>query len=163
VGKHKAYSITGPDGHKSGSLVLHGHGKRFTLFVPDELCNEREICGIAWIAASTVSLFVHYTDAPYVSKVKGDLLGSLAFCGTALPESMTFQSRDPDANGHLAGIPDGIVASAKNCVIEDAAHEAIFMLYKLGDTACSCHSVRLITPLVAFACAIAVVIGPKWS
>jgi hypothetical protein len=64
-------------------------------------------------------------------------------------------------NGQIEGIPPGIMGSQKNAVIEDGEHRPILVIYKLGETVCSCQSVRMITPLVAFALAVAIVIGPK--
>jgi hypothetical protein len=57
----------------------------------------------------------------------------------------------------MEGIPKGVVGSRKNCVLEDSEGRAVFVLYKLGDGLCACHSIRMIAPFIAFAVAVTVV------
>jgi hypothetical protein len=162
VKTRKFFAISTGDSLPAGNFYINGRGKQFTLCVPDEnhIC-QREICGFAWMGSSEISVIIHYTEVPYVTHNKKEHLGALAARGSPLEGSLCFSARSAREDGYIEGIPDGIVPSKKNCVIEDDNHRPILVLYKLGDTACSCQSVRIITPLVAFVLAVAIVLGPK--
>jgi hypothetical protein len=162
VGKRKLYSISTADRRQIATFLINGRGRLFTLSVPDNSgAIRREICGFAWTGGGAMSVLIHYTEAPYFSETKSENLGSRAARGAPLEGSLCFSSRPVGENGQIEGIPEGIVGSQKNGVIEDAEHQAILVVYKLGATACSCQSVRMITPLIAFALAVAIVAGPK--
>jgi hypothetical protein len=109
-------------------------------------------------------LIVHYTDEPYRSDAKSTDLGALAFRNQPPPGGMVFSSRLPQTPGKgnaVEGIPTSVDDSIKNFVIEDSTGVVIFVMYKIGEKTCSCQSVAMITPLIAFACGIAIAVGFK--
>jgi hypothetical protein len=123
-------------------------------------------CGFAFIAVEnrhSVRAFraVLPREPPYAPQAPDMELAELARRGTADARFLVYASKVPERNADgrlILRFGDVyVVASVKNFVVEDDDRDTMFMIYRSSSATCTVQAREPITPIMAFAWAIAII------
>jgi hypothetical protein len=150
-----------PDGSCTAALC---HGKRrFWLHLPDAPDNE---FGFSFFdtegrnAPRSLRVVIPRTR-PYTAASPDEKLAQLAKKGTADAERfVTYHSRQPTRRDGRLVLRFGdvyVIASVKNFIVADSDDNMLFMIYRSSTATCTLKVSPAISPLWAFAWAVAIV------